>query len=61
MKLIDILYVRNYSIFLDLKLILQTIKIMFMKESSEGVKEDIDFNELMREEYSEVTIDLVEK
>ena len=57
----DILYVRNYSIFLDLKLILQTIKIMFMKESSEGVKEDIDFNELMREEYSEVTIDLVEK
>ena len=57
----DILYVRNYSIFLDLKLILQTIKIMFMKESSEGVKEDVNFNELMREEYSEVTIDLEEK
>lgn len=55
----DILYVRNYSIFLDLKLILQTIKIMFMKESSEGVHDDEEeFGEFMKEEFSEVTIDL---
>lgn len=57
----DVLYVRNYSILLDFKLIIQTIKIMFMKESSEGVKDEVDFNQLMKEEYSEVTIDLDEK
>jgi exopolysaccharide biosynthesis polyprenyl glycosylphosphotransferase len=39
----DIIYIKNYSILLDLKLILQTIKIMFMKESSAG---------LANEEYS---------
>lgn len=36
---LDLLYIRNYSIFLDLKLILMTPKIMFMKESTEGVKD----------------------
>lgn len=54
----DIMYVRNYSILLDLKLILQTVKIMFMKESSEGVKDDMPFDELMKEEFSEVTVDV---
>ena len=39
----DIMYIKNYSILLDLKLILQTIKIMFMKESAAG---------LANEEYS---------
>lgn len=34
----DLLYIRNYSFMLDIKIILQTIKIMFMKVSSQGVE-----------------------
>lgn len=37
---LDLTYIRKYSIFLDLKMILMTPKIMFMKESAEGVKEE---------------------
>lgn len=33
---LDLMYVQNYSILLDIKLILMTIKIIFMKESTEG-------------------------
>ncbi|MCC2165119.1 sugar transferase [Brotaphodocola catenula] len=36
---LDLTYIRNYSLFLDLKLIIMTPKIMFMKEATEGVKE----------------------
>lgn len=36
---LDLMYVQNYSILLDIKLILMTIKIMFMKESTEGFDE----------------------
>lgn len=36
---LDLTYIRHYSIFLDLKLILMTPKVMFLKESTEGVKE----------------------
>lgn len=36
---LDLTYIRKYSIFLDLKLILMTPKIMLLKESTEGVKE----------------------
>ena len=31
------MYIEKYSLFLDLKLILMTIKILFMSESTEGV------------------------
>ena len=34
--LLDLMYIQNYSIFLDIRLILMTLKIMFMKESTEG-------------------------
>lgn len=37
---LDLIYIQNYSIFLDLKLILMTIKILFMKESTEGFTEE---------------------
>lgn len=37
---LDLTYIRNYSIILDFKLILMTPKIMFMKESTEGVKDE---------------------
>ena len=33
---LDMMYMENYSVLLDLKLILMTVKILFMKESTEG-------------------------
>lgn len=36
----DLLYIKNYSILLDLKILLQTIKILFDKVSSQGVEEE---------------------
>lgn len=36
---LDLTYIRNYSFFLDLKLMIMTPKIMLMKESTEGVME----------------------
>lgn len=40
---LDLMYIRKYSILLDLKLILMTPKIMFLKESTEGVVADPDW------------------
>lgn len=37
---LDLTYIRNYSLLLDLKLILMTPKIMMLKESTEGVKQE---------------------
>ena len=34
---LDLMYIRKYSLLLDLKLILMTPKIMLLKESTEGV------------------------
>jgi len=36
---LDLMYIENYSLRLDLKLILITLKVLFMKESTEGVAE----------------------
>ena len=36
---LDLTYIRNYSIWMDLKLILMTPKVLFMKESTEGFEE----------------------
>ena len=36
---LDLMYIENYSVRLDLKLLLMTFKIVFMKESTEGVAE----------------------
>lgn len=35
---LDLMYIQSYSLLLDLSLVLQTIKIVFMKESTEGVE-----------------------
>ena len=32
----DLIYVETYSLFLDIKLLILTIKVLFMKESTEG-------------------------
>lgn len=36
---LDLMYIEHYSILLDIRLIFLTVKIMFMKESTEGVEE----------------------
>lgn len=36
----DMMYIQNYSFWLDVRLILMTFKIMFIKESTEGVEEE---------------------
>lgn len=36
---LDLHYIQNYSVMLDVKLMIQTVKILFMKESTEGVAE----------------------
>lgn len=36
----DMMYIQNYTFWLDIQLILMTLKIMFMKESTEGVAEE---------------------
>jgi lipopolysaccharide/colanic/teichoic acid biosynthesis glycosyltransferase len=37
---LDLFYIENYSIWLDLKLMLLTIKILFVPDSTEGVEEN---------------------
>ncbi len=39
---LDLMYIRKYSLLLDLKLILMTPKIMLLKESTEGVMPEAD-------------------
>lgn len=36
---LDLMYIESYSIFMDIRLIFLTLKIMFMKESTEGVED----------------------
>ena len=54
----DIIYIKNYSIILDIKLILQTIKIVFTKESSAGLANDeLSLEELASTLRQEITVD----
>ena len=43
---LDLMYIGNYSIFMDIKLILMTIKILFVPESTEGVSDEHTLPEL---------------
>ena len=36
---LDLMYIESYSVLLDIRLIFLTLKIMFTKESTEGVEE----------------------
>lgn len=49
----DLMYIENYSFRLDLKLILMTLKVLFMKDSTEGVAEGQTTATLAPGEYSE--------
>ena len=53
----DLLYIKNYSLMLDLKILLQTIKILFDKVSSQGV-EEVERSEKNLSFLSENKIDL---
>ena len=37
---LDMIYIENYSLLLDIRLILLTLRILFTRESTEGVKEE---------------------
>lgn len=50
---LDLSYIRGYSIWLDLKLILITPKILFMKESTEGVVESVELSVKDKERLKE--------
>jgi lipopolysaccharide/colanic/teichoic acid biosynthesis glycosyltransferase len=37
---LDLIYIQNYSVWLDLKCLISTFKVIFRKETSEGIEED---------------------
>lgn len=47
----DLLYIRNYSILYDIKIILQTLNIVFMRHGAEGLK-TVDKGSLAEAEYN---------
>ncbi len=44
---LDLMYIENYSLLLDLKLILMTIRIVFKKESTEGFDKVVTADEIL--------------
>lgn len=55
----DLIYIKKYSLILDFKILLQTIKILFDKVSSSGIDENMKPT-VTREEIIDMNIDLVE-
>lgn len=45
----DLLYIRNAGILYDIKIMMQTVKVLFMKSSSAGTTEEKSIDELHRE------------
>ena len=54
---LDLMYIENYSILLDIKLILTTIRIMFQKESTEGFEKQKEEAQLIKEIIEETKKD----
>ena len=50
----DLLYIENYSLLLDIKLILTTIRIMFSKESTEGFEKVAENKQYLEEHMDEI-------
>lgn len=44
----DLLYIKNYSLLLDIKIIFNTIKIIFLKSSSKGVVNEKELDEILQ-------------
>ena len=38
---LDLMYIQNYSLLMDIEIIFRTVQILFVKESTEGFKEDL--------------------
>lgn len=53
----DVIYIKNYSLLLDFKLMLQTLRIIFIKESTEGIKDEISLDRLINKLEVELTMD----
>ncbi|AUB52115.1 sugar transferase [Enterococcus mundtii] len=47
----DLLYIKKYSLMMDLKILLQTIKILFDKMSSQGLEEDENASSLQEIDF----------
>ncbi|MBO8159711.1 sugar transferase [Thermosyntropha sp.] len=52
----DLLYIKNYSLLLDIKIIFNTLKIIFMKESAAGVKGDENGENLKKDILKDLDI-----
>lgn len=51
---LDLMYIENYSLLLDIKLILMTIRIMLKKESTEGFEKNLELEQLKQEALTQV-------
>lgn len=45
----DLLYIKNYSLLLDIQILFQTVKILFDKASSQGIKEEMTMEEIFKD------------
>lgn len=50
----DLAYIEGYSLWLDIKIILMTIKVLFTRESSQGLSDDAADQLLRRGEKQQV-------
>ena len=51
---LDLMYIENYSFMLDIKLIILTIRILFSKESTEGIDKQIEAQQKIEELLKEL-------
>jgi exopolysaccharide biosynthesis polyprenyl glycosylphosphotransferase len=51
---LDLMYIENYSILLDIKLILMTIRILFSKESTEGFEKQQQNEQRLQEMLTQI-------
>ena len=60
----DLLYIKNYSLLSDIKIIFNTIKILFLKNSSKGVAKEKELDEILKalglEVYKELGVTKIE-
>ena len=45
----DLLYIKNYSLMMDIQILFQTVKILFDKVSSQGVEEGVTADEIFKD------------
>lgn len=58
---LDLMYIENYSLMLDIKLILMTVRIMLKKESTEGFDKIEELERMKREIMAEVNEENAER